>query len=262
MERAEKLKDRYKRIESVVVTPYEPFARNPIVDSATGRPIGMSSTDNTPNQTRELAFALALSDHPIVDEIISNSKAVRLSDEEEIYTCTKKPEELEGLLKSLPQSQVLRGMKIFDLGCGYDPIFSHVARNFGASEVYTVDIVPFDKLYGSGDHEEARDFHITMDLRHPDALRLLREKTKGDFDLVASASIHEMSAFADDAGRAAPPYHLNNLALALAKDNGVYFCAEYLYDPEILIKDPSVDYDKNDEEAIPHDHARKFSRFL
>ena len=147
-------------------------------------------------------------------------------------------------------------------GCGYDPVFSYIARSLGVNEVYTVDVLHFEDLLYSDNHEEARDFHIEMDLRHPDALELLRERTGGDFDLVASASIHETAAFADAAGIAAPPHHLNDLALALVKDNGVYFCAEYLHEPEILIKDLSIDYNKKVEEAIPHDHARKFSRFL
>ena len=56
IKRVEELRDRYKKIESVVVNPYGSFATNPIVDPVTSQPIGMSSTHNTPNQTRELAF--------------------------------------------------------------------------------------------------------------------------------------------------------------------------------------------------------------
>ena len=151
--------------------------------------------------------------------------------------------ELDALADSLAKNKVLSGMRILDLGCGYKPAFAYCARILGADKVHTVDIFPSDKLWVSGEQKEAFDDHVQLDLRAAHAYDTLTERTQGNFDLVTSATIHEQAAFADLAGRGAPPFHLDDLALALTKKEGVYFNAELLSNETIMVRDPAINYE-------------------
>ena len=248
------LKERYKKVKEIVAKPFSGLCGHHLFGgeyTGLGDPIGLSSVDNTPNQANELAFALSLSQHPMIDRLISDPKIKNLVDE--VYFNTNPQEiqsELDALANSLAQNRVLSGMRILDLGCGQRPAFAYCARKLGADKVYTVDIIPSDELWIGNKQKEARENHIQLDLRRTDAYDVLKERTGGNFDLVASASIHEQAAFADASGRAAPPWHLDDLALALAKDEGVYFNAEYLRDEEIRLKDPSINYEKRVRDAV------------
>jgi len=239
MKNKDVLRERYEQIREVVRS---------LCESETLGCIGRSSTDNTPNQIDELAFALSLSQHPEIERMLSDPELKDITYSP--FSC-EIPSKLDSLAKRLQESAVLNGKRILDLGCGYEPAFADCSRRLGADRVYTVDIVPSEKLWVRSDKQkEVVEDHIQLDLRDPNAYDILRERTGANFDLVASSSIHEMSEFADFAGRGAPPAYLNDLALALAKEDGIYFCAEYLQDPKIHLKDPSIDYEKRVRKAV------------
>jgi cyclopropane fatty-acyl-phospholipid synthase-like methyltransferase len=247
MNRVDQLRERYEKVKKIIV---DPFAGEFNIKylfgekyTGIGCSIGCSSTDNSSNQTKELAFTLSLSKSPMVEKLISDPEMITFF--EQIYFSDESEESrsrLDDIANSLAENKVLADMKILDLGCGDRPTFAYCARMLGA-EVYTVDIIPGSRLWNSKEKGVVEN-HIQLDLRDPKALDILLDKTKGNFDLIASASIHEMAFAAEAAGRAAPPQYLNELALALAKDTGVLFEAEYLEKEEIEVKDPKFDYRK------------------
>lgn len=248
----DQLKERYKKFEELIANPFGGIGGHFFNEKYGLARVGLDSVDNTRNQLRELAFALSFSKHPLIDKIFLNPETKHLVRGLYLENTEAKDAQskFDSLATSLTKNKVLGGMKIIDLGCGTKPTFAYNARVLGADKVYTVDIIPEERLCLSREQKEAREDHIQLDLRNPDALDMLARRTGGDFDLITSATIHEMSAFADAAGRAAPPNHLEDLALALAKDEGVYFNAEYLEDGDIRLKDPKIDYEARVRDSV------------
>lgn len=256
MRTEDSFREKYKQVGEIVVKPFSGLCGYHLFGgeyTGLGEPIGSSSVDNTQNQAKELAFALSLSQHPMIDQLISDPKIKGLAREAWLNPNSERDvqSELNSLADSLAQNAVLSGMKILDLGCGQRPAFAYCARTLGA-KVYTVDIIPGNELWISDEQKEAIEDHIQLDLRKTNAYDVLKGRTGGNFDLVASSSIHEQAGFADLAGRAAPPRHLEELALALVKDDGVYFNAEYLYDEEIKVNDPNINYEDKLRDAVSH----------
>jgi len=250
MEREDSLKERYQKVKRI--------AEHLKLGSY---PLGRSSVDNTQNQISEVMFALSLSNHPLIESLVSDPSFEDLAMKARFARYMEDPEEIKRILAELADlahsliiNNVLRGMRILDLGCGYEPAFAYCAREFGADEVYTVDIIPSEKLWLSD--EQTRDGHIQLDLREPNAYDTLIDRIGGELDLVASATIFEQAVFADFAGRAAPPGYLTDLALALVKDGGIYFKAEYYEDEVINVRDPSINYEERVRDGVSHVQTR------
>ena len=156
----------------------------------------------------QFCYALAMTRHPLIKEVSSSEHDL-----------------VQFRAKGLEENQVMKGIKILDLGCGPWPVFARCCRALGA-DVWTVDKIPPTDLYSKEelftkkqkDHEIER--HIQVDLSGGLAPRLIKERSAGDFHLVTAVQLKGGSFFE---GR--------NVGWVLLKKGGVYY--EVGSDPEL-----------------------------
>jgi len=98
-------------------------------------------------------------------------------------------------IHELYRKKILSGLRILDLGCGYEPAFARVSRYLGAS-VFTVDVIPSvtfkfnSHLFPEKQRGIESESHVQLDLNVPDAVERLRGATKGQlFHVVTQAHI-------------------------------------------------------------------------
>lgn len=141
-----------------------------------GNPLGSSTCVNTPFAADQFQFALAMSKHPLVEDLISD---------ESINPWNFNP---------IPfiEAKVLEGMKILDLGCGHQPTFARCSRLFGA-EVYTVDRIPssiftvYNVPEGQREVEIQNHFQMELPMLPYDCRDIKIDIGEEDFDLVTEA---------------------------------------------------------------------------
>ena len=132
-----------------------------------GEPLGQGYDGyfNTTATVHQLAFALSLSQSPIISRLLSTSKNIS----------SKK------IIEILRGKSVLKGLRIIDLGCSVCPMFALAARSLGA-QVYTADaedLLRKNEKYLSG--------HTTLDLRDKDVPEILANNTDSNMDLVTES---------------------------------------------------------------------------
>jgi len=203
-----------------------------------GAPVGSAITLNSFHTARQFEFALALSLNPLVEEFAQQNvkffpemkKRIDLPDGGYQITIESSPEskkqfeKFETGVKNLIENQVMKGLKILDLGCGSKPTFARAARAAGA-DVYTVDIFGADGF----EYDDRKEIdpeiiryeikkHIKLDLNDPNAVKILQERTGGNFDLVTEANLHT--------GGATAAFHEGKkIAWPLLKPGGIHFDA-------------------------------------
>jgi len=198
-------------------------------------------------------MALAMSNNPAMEDLLKKIKKGKVDWQ------NFNPEPLR-------EANVLQGMKILDLGCGWTPTFARTARRLGA-DVYTVDVIPADEFYLWNplddkelleelktsnprkynielqlikEFDETRKIeaekHVEINLREPDAIARILQQTGGNFDLVTSAHIDSGSEYK---GRdiTYPSYALANLAMRLLKNGGVFYQPPFGNDIKIKVND-------------------------
>lgn len=170
--------------------------------------IGTSIWTNTEGAALQLLFALAMSQHP------------------SIYECVSPENKLDSKwAKRLAYEQVLKGMKILDLGCSDEPVFARCARRLGADS-YTSDIMPVDgfryhpRFFTEEDRKTEIAKHICLDLNSANAAGAIKNKFGGDFDLVTESlldagSWNKAGYNSCDKG--------DKIALPLLKEDGLYY---------------------------------------
>jgi len=127
----------------------------------------------------------------------------------------------------LRRAQVLSGMKMLDLGCGF-PIFARASRRLGA-DVYTVDVASADtfeydeQFFSAEDRALEVSRHIQLDLNDETAVETLLRATGGGFDLVTEAYL-EAGWFHE--GRSVSCHSGKKIAMGLLKKGGVHFNAD------------------------------------
>lgn len=185
--------------------------------------VGAGEIDNTPYTTKQITFAIALSNHPLVHEIIKRKDI--------------EPKNFDG--EMLVNNKILKGLKILDLGCGIRPVFARVARYLGA-DVYTVNVessADFD-FKSENFLEEYRgleiDHHLQIDLNEEDAAKKILDLTNGGFDLVTEAQLKRISPitrpYKDESFFSFSRGH--NIARDLLKLDGVYYNANEIFEGE------------------------------
>jgi len=144
--------------------------------TGTGEPIGVGNIyHNSIVTAYELEYALAATLHPLVRQMAEGVQPFDVS--------------------ALVNSKVMRGLRILDLGCGYQPVFARVARCMGA-DVWTVDRESAMRFHQEKDHfpvDQQKleiERHIRLDLDAPNAGRMLQELTGGEFNLVIEANLN------------------------------------------------------------------------
>lgn len=149
----------------------------------TGTNIGEGKVENTPLAARQLVFALALSENPVVKKI----------SEQEAETLPL--DNLQEVFRLLLENRPLNNLKILDLGCGHLPTFARVCRALGAN-VYTTDRVGADSFeYLEREKidpkiiEIERQNHIQIDLESTNSAEVLAERTGGLFHLTTESHL-------------------------------------------------------------------------
>lgn len=192
-----------------------------------GNELGSSTMFNTPLAAKQLAFVLANSEHPLVEEFIGQKRK-------------KEYEFVESSIDKLVKNKVLKNTKILDLGCGHQPTFARCSRKLGA-DVYTADILPvndlmyFDDYVGKGFSKKDRLIeekrHLQLDLNSEDSIERIRKFSGGEFDVVTEAHL--------DTGTAIYGKYIycpkgKQIALELLKQGGVHYVPEF--EGSIIIK--------------------------
>jgi len=168
------------------------------------RPLGGSTVENSPMCSDQIEFAMLLSGHPLVESFVQG---------ENLTPFNFNPEPLY-------EAQILRGMKIMDLGCGHEPTFARCARTLGA-EVYTADLISaedfeFDSEYlNQPQRETEKSHHIQTDLSATDAVEIINRISGGDFNLTTEAHLQTDGCYC---GRKVAKG-------ILKKEKGIYFYA-------------------------------------
>lgn len=166
--------------------------------------LGENSIYNTHLTTYQISFAMAMSNHELIEKLL-------VSKIKSPFYFNPEP---------LKEAQILKGQKILDLGCGLKPSFARTARKLGAT-VYTVDLQSANKFYSlentftSEELELERTNHLKVDLDNPEITNLILNKTKGDFDLVTDSSLVINGCYAG-----------KPISEQVLKKDGLYFQAE------------------------------------
>ncbi len=162
-----------------------------------GEKIGVNRIENSSMASRQLLFAMALSQSPLVENLVKSWEELQTG---ELYTNNRlgketMKEEFEKMTKEKP----LKGLRILDLGCGRQPTFPRIVRALGA-DVYTVDQISADAFKYYDDQERTakirkgiikkeKQNHIQIDLRSKNVIEILKDKTGGEFDLTTEAHL-------------------------------------------------------------------------
>lgn len=166
--------------------------------------IGVSTVYNTPVTAGQLMFALAMTRHPLLYQMIQN---------QDVNKDNFNAEELV-------ENKIMRGMKILDLGSSDRPIFARCCRYMGA-DVWTVDIDTIEEhRFGISNQLLTPEIkkleierHISLDLlRSDEAVDKINQLTGGNFNLVTEAHLRTDGV---KTGK--------SIGLALLKKGGVYY---------------------------------------
>lgn len=177
----------------------------PGFDDVIGGPFGDGLYYNTQSSRGQLIFAVSLSRHPLVREIIEKRDTFQ------------SPEEI---IAAFRREQILAGIKIIDLGCGR-PNFALAAKALGA-QAFTVDI---DDLPAN---VKARlDGHIVTDINATGALPAIQAITDGEFDLV-SENIIESTPLQRHTLKKPTPQRVIQIGAPLLKPGGyLYYLGDH-----------------------------------
>lgn len=138
------------------------------------RYMGDGNIYNTALSVNQFLQALALIDHPLIDDLCLRSNLQRVITE----NTQNSP------LQNLIDAKVAKGFRVLDLGCGVCPMFARVMRAIGA-EVYTVDIISADDFELSPDQQEneftclEKANHIQVNFHDADAAHLILDRSGG-----------------------------------------------------------------------------------
>jgi len=128
----------------------------------------------------QFIYVLAMTQHPLVKEIVGRSKDNKLEDQLDAAQLVK--------------AKIMQGMKILDLGCGIKPVFARCCRALGA-QVWTVDAKPavhfeFNRELFTREQREIELLnHININLVAAEAATIIQQKTGGNFNLAIEANL-------------------------------------------------------------------------
>lgn len=220
-ERKEKLKkvlELYHKLEKSMVSQQFGMASAALFEyTLMKRKFGSSTQENTPLAVSQLLFALALTQHHLLEKI---------SDIELDQLPLKKSREK---FKELVDNKVLNKIKILDLGCGPQPTFARIGRALGA-DIHTADILGSEDFeYADKDNVDPQIIeaevknHIKVDLNSEEAIKIIEDNTGGNFDLITEAHLKTGGS------SKGLPYWIRacergkKIGLPLLKQGGIYF---------------------------------------
>jgi len=166
----------------------------------------------------QLEYAIALTRHPIIKNMVK-----------EIYENKFDMSKFDA--KALVENKIMTGIKILDLGCGSRPVFARCCSAMGA-DVWTVDKDPIqylpsqEKSFTLKQKDLEIGKHIQLNLNNSEAVKIITERSLGDFNLVTQANL---IADGFDSSK------IKAIALSLLKKGGVY--QDSVYDPKGILKE-------------------------
>jgi hypothetical protein len=173
--------------------------------------LGDSIYYNSNHCAGQICMAMILSGHDLVYQLLTQKRDVDNFNPEPLY-----------------KAQILQGMKILDMGCGYIPTFARCARKLGA-EVYTVDLKSADEFKSEKEHFTSEDrelevkHHICGDLGNKSTINEIISLSGGNLDLVTEANLTSALFFGgkDIAMKILPPggYWYDPFARGIVRKN-------------------------------------------
>jgi hypothetical protein len=211
----EQLFARMNKIDEVIRNPNQLGINSFRRFTGMKKPLGDSLMHNSALSIGQILFSLALSEHKVLQDLIDSGKRTTFDP------------------KKLVENQVLSGMKILDMGCGYIPSFARCARFFGA-EVYTVDstygrFAIKDPEFPLKMREEELTKHQLHTLNRSDSVDILKESTGGEFDIVTACYLALGMGQGFHGGK--------DIGLQLLKPSGWYY---EVGSGEIITREPMV----------------------
>jgi len=173
-----------------------------------GEVMGFGDYFNTAIAGHNLTFAMAMTQHPLLYEIVEDGS---ISHENFPFD-------------RLVEARILEGYKVLDLGCGKKPTFARVIRQLGA-ETWTIDMLEARQFSRSGFDPRQKaieeEYHIVLDINDQNAIDRVVDRTGNDLDLVAVAIL---STVPGEGMRYFSPYEekIRKLAMSVLKIGGVY----------------------------------------
>lgn len=125
---------------------------------------GTGDVYNSRTATEQLAFALSMAEHPAIADTLYASRGAEV-------------------IHALRAAQVLKGMRILDLGCGLEANFARAAKALGAT-VFAADALPLDLTIAM-----QIDGHLRVDFTHLQAADEIARQTGGNFNIVTENMI-------------------------------------------------------------------------
>ena len=197
----EEIKDLAEKLRMVSIPGFEEY-------TGKGQTIGNGDiVYNSIITLNQFVCALAMTRHPLLREAIRQEPS--LSQRNFLNA--------EILIKE----KIMSGMKILDLGSGSLPVFARCCRTMGA-DIWTVDKNPISGFSWNKNEEVKKlpieqinaesEKHIILDLNDPEAVKIIEQKTGGNFNLVTEAGLIP-SGFLKG----------GEIALPLLKIGGVYY---------------------------------------
>ena len=131
-------------------------------------------------------------------------------------------------MEILRENQILKGIKVIDLGCGHIPSFARCARAFGA-QAYTADIIGAHEFayfdgFDDGMVAAERQNHVQVDLRRDSSIDQILKSAQGHFDVVTSSMLKDEASRYGKVIEA--PHNVEKIAVSLLKPRGIYYQAE------------------------------------
>ena len=169
--------------------------------------MGYNKWHSSPLTLHQVAFTLAMSEHELVQNLL-NRPITKDESTKEIITM----DDVRGFI----DAKILAGMKILDLGSGYELGFARWSRKFGAV-VFTVDVIPANEFeikegfLTPQEREKEIASHIAVDLSSADAIPMIKNRSGGEFTLATEVNLSASQFFG---GR--------NIAEPLLKTGGIY----------------------------------------
>ena len=146
--------------------------------------LGYNNYHGSPATVHQLVFALAMSEHELVKDVLQRPIPEGTTRHDVVTV-----DDVERFVAA----QVLKGIKMLDLGSGSTLRFARWARKLGA-EVFTADTLSPSEFQGAelltpAERKVESDSHTTVDISREDAAAIIKERSGGEFVLVTEANL-------------------------------------------------------------------------
>ena len=122
-----------------------------------------------------------------------------------------------------------------DLGCGIHPSYANCVYSLGA-DVYTADNNPTDDIHFID--KSMKQNHTQIDFNNPNTIRILNDRTEGNFDFVTCATVYPVSnEYKKEYVEFPSNERLKEIGMGLLRIGGFFYNPEDFEDLDVVRKD-------------------------